>query len=245
MGVGLVVARRWRCHGEGGDCCRTARTRAVRRSGAAGSAIDAPVKALGAPMYANEGGRGHVGAWHDQRAHDAACRLVPALISVAVPCDPLLGLGWIARHAVGRVLGSHSAASGSNGGNCVEVGTTVTGTVAGIRDSKSPERGHLVVAAETFGAFLAAVKSGRYGVARLPTTAQPRRIPVPGLIAARTAAIVPGRGAYPVPQSSTMTAARSPATRPGRNRRAGDHPANSLSHFPDMKRPPPARRMRS
>jgi hypothetical protein len=49
--------------------------------------------------------------------------------------------------------------SASNGG-CVEVGTTATGHAAGIRDSKSPERGHLAVTAEVFAAFLADVKAG-------------------------------------------------------------------------------------
>jgi len=51
--------------------------------------------------------------------------------------------------------------SGSQGGNCVEVGTTSAGHVAGIRDSKSPERGHLAVTPEVFSAFLAAIKAGR------------------------------------------------------------------------------------
>lgn len=50
-------------------------------------------------------------------------------------------------------------ASGSQGGNCVEVGVAA-GRAAGIRDSKSPERGHLPVTTEMFGAFLADVKSG-------------------------------------------------------------------------------------
>jgi hypothetical protein len=52
-------------------------------------------------------------------------------------------------------------ASGSNGGGCVEVGTITTGRVAGIRDSKSPERGHITVTPEVFGAFLVDVKAGR------------------------------------------------------------------------------------
>jgi Domain of unknown function (DUF397) len=46
-------------------------------------------------------------------------------------------------------------------GNCVEVGTTDSGSVAGIRDSKAPERGHLAVDPEVFGAFLADAKGGR------------------------------------------------------------------------------------
>jgi hypothetical protein len=45
-------------------------------------------------------------------------------------------------------------------GECVEVGATAAGTVAGIRDSKSPERGHLAVTPDTFRAFLARIKSG-------------------------------------------------------------------------------------
>jgi hypothetical protein len=43
-------------------------------------------------------------------------------------------------------------------GNWVEVRTTA----AGIRDCKSPERGHLAVRRETFAAFLAGVKAGQY-----------------------------------------------------------------------------------
>jgi hypothetical protein len=51
--------------------------------------------------------------------------------------------------------------SGNGGENCVEVGTTSAGRVAGIRDSKSPERGHLGITPEAFGAFLADVKAGK------------------------------------------------------------------------------------
>jgi hypothetical protein len=50
-------------------------------------------------------------------------------------------------------------ASASNG-DCVEIGTTAAGRAAGIRDSKSPERGHLVVTPEVLGALLGAVKRG-------------------------------------------------------------------------------------
>jgi hypothetical protein len=45
-------------------------------------------------------------------------------------------------------------------GGCVEVGTTATGRAAGIRDSTSPERGHLAVSAEAFAALLGAAKAG-------------------------------------------------------------------------------------
>ena len=51
--------------------------------------------------------------------------------------------------------------SSANGGQCVEVGSTAEGTAAGIRDSKSPERGHLAVTREAFAALLAGVKAGR------------------------------------------------------------------------------------
>jgi hypothetical protein len=50
--------------------------------------------------------------------------------------------------------------SAGNGGACVEVGTTAAGRAAGIRDSKSPEHGHLAVTPETLGALLASVKRG-------------------------------------------------------------------------------------
>jgi hypothetical protein len=41
------------------------------------------------------------------------------------------------------------------------VGTTAAGTVAGIRDSKRPEAGHLAVTPEVFAVFLGAVKAGQ------------------------------------------------------------------------------------
>jgi hypothetical protein len=49
-------------------------------------------------------------------------------------------------------------ASASNGG-CVEVGTAA-GRAAGIRDSKSPERGHLAVTPAMLGELLGDVKRG-------------------------------------------------------------------------------------
>jgi hypothetical protein len=50
-----------------------------------------------------------------------------------------------------------SASAAQNG--CVEVGT-LGGRSAGIRDSKSPERGHLVVTPAMLGALVASVKRG-------------------------------------------------------------------------------------
>lgn len=51
--------------------------------------------------------------------------------------------------------------SSNGGGGCVEVGATPNGRAAGIRDSKSPERGHLAVTPAMLGALLASVKAGR------------------------------------------------------------------------------------
>ena len=61
----------------------------------------------------------------------------------------------------GTDLTWRKASKSSNGGaECVEVGTTAAGHAAGIRDSKSPERGHLAVTPTTLGALLARVKRG-------------------------------------------------------------------------------------
>jgi hypothetical protein len=54
-------------------------------------------------------------------------------------------------------------ASAANG-NCVEVGTTTAGGAAGIRDSKSPERGHLAVTPGMLGSLLASVKRGELDI---------------------------------------------------------------------------------
>ena len=53
-----------------------------------------------------------------------------------------------------------SSKSENGGANCVEVGTTAAGHAAGIRDSKSPERGHLAVTPAMLGALLASVRAG-------------------------------------------------------------------------------------
>jgi uncharacterized protein DUF397 len=49
---------------------------------------------------------------------------------------------------------------GPNGGNCVEVNLGIR-KFAGVRDSKSPTSPALVLAGETWSAFLAITKSGR------------------------------------------------------------------------------------
>lgn len=53
----------------------------------------------------------------------------------------------------------------SSSGNCVEVGTTAAGRCAGLRDSKSPERGQLAITPTTLGALLADVKAGKLNLA--------------------------------------------------------------------------------
>lgn len=54
--------------------------------------------------------------------------------------------------------------SAANGG-CVNVAFSADGRMAGmIRDSKSPERGHLTTTVEAFTALLASVKAGELDV---------------------------------------------------------------------------------
>lgn len=54
-----------------------------------------------------------------------------------------------------------SSYSGSNGGNCVEVGAGAPGIVP-VRDSKDPEGPALVFAAHAWSAFVADVKAGSF-----------------------------------------------------------------------------------
>jgi hypothetical protein len=49
------------------------------------------------------------------------------------------------------------------------------GQAAGIRDSKRPEAGHLVVTAGNLGEFLAEVKAGEYDLPRLTRRRSARR----------------------------------------------------------------------
>jgi Domain of unknown function (DUF397) len=60
----------------------------------------------------------------------------------------------------GKDLTWRKARASASNGECVEVGTRAGGSIAGIRDSKSPERGHLAVTPETFAALLASVRRG-------------------------------------------------------------------------------------
>jgi hypothetical protein len=56
--------------------------------------------------------------------------------------------------------------SGSTG-DCVELAFDADGRAAGmVRDSKSPERGHLTVTAELFSVFLSGAKTGRFDLAQ-------------------------------------------------------------------------------
>jgi Domain of unknown function (DUF397) len=60
----------------------------------------------------------------------------------------------------GNELTWRKAKRSAANGSCVEVGTTAAGEVAGIRDSKSPERGHLAVTPVMLRALLASVERG-------------------------------------------------------------------------------------
>jgi hypothetical protein len=55
-----------------------------------------------------------------------------------------------------------SSKSGNGGGECVELAFSSGGRVLGlVRDSKSPERGHIAVTPAMLGALLTDVKNGR------------------------------------------------------------------------------------
>jgi hypothetical protein len=56
-----------------------------------------------------------------------------------------------------------SSYSGNGGGSCVEVGTGLSG-MAAIRDTKRRQDGMHLVSSVAFAAFLADVKSGRFGI---------------------------------------------------------------------------------
>jgi hypothetical protein len=67
---------------------------------------------------------------------------------------------WKQANGMEDIVTWRKATASASNGDCVEVGTTDSGHAAGIRDSKSPERGHLAVTAEVFAAYLADVKAG-------------------------------------------------------------------------------------
>lgn len=67
----------------------------------------------------------------------------------------------------GRLTWRKASRSGNGGGECVEVGTASDGSAQGIRDSKRPHDGHLVVTAATFGELLASIRNGELDMPRL------------------------------------------------------------------------------
>ncbi|GAA2106668.1 DUF397 domain-containing protein [Actinomadura alba] len=56
------------------------------------------------------------------------------------------------------VVWRKSSRSNTSGGECVEVGQ-ISGVI-GVRDSKSPEAGHLLLSVEAFGGLLTRIKAG-------------------------------------------------------------------------------------
>ena len=54
-----------------------------------------------------------------------------------------------------------SSYSNSNGGACVEVAKFPAAEV-GVRDSKNPDGGNLLVSADEWSAFVAGIKSGEF-----------------------------------------------------------------------------------
>ena len=60
--------------------------------------------------------------------------------------EELTGFTWRKAHA-----------SGPNGGQCVEVGTTPVRRIVGVRDSKNREGGALVVSADVWRDFVARI----------------------------------------------------------------------------------------
>jgi Domain of unknown function (DUF397). len=62
------------------------------------------------------------------------------------------------RHRLEWRKSSHSTA----GGNCVEVARLADGRI-GVRDSKHPDAGPLVVTQAEFGGFIQSVRAGEFG----------------------------------------------------------------------------------
>lgn len=64
---------------------------------------------------------------------------------------------------IGYVTWRKASCSTSNGGGCVEVAQPRAAVVA-IRDSKDPDGPKLVFSPREWGAFLAGVKAGEFGL---------------------------------------------------------------------------------
>ncbi|WP_084265031.1 DUF397 domain-containing protein [Actinomadura macra] len=60
-----------------------------------------------------------------------------------------------------RMKWRKSSSSSANGGNCVEV-APLDPSAVGIRDSKSPNAGHLTFPRDVWAALTASIKAGRY-----------------------------------------------------------------------------------
>lgn len=61
---------------------------------------------------------------------------------------------------VARATWRKSSRSNGAGGACVEVASLETRV--GIRDSKAPDAGHLTLAPDTWAAFMAEARNGRF-----------------------------------------------------------------------------------
>jgi hypothetical protein len=61
---------------------------------------------------------------------------------------------------MGELISWRKASRSSVDNGCVEVGTALGGRAVAIRDSKSPERGHITITPTMLRALLASVKRG-------------------------------------------------------------------------------------
>lgn len=61
-------------------------------------------------------------------------------------------------HAVWRKSSRSGTSNGGGDANCVEI--AYSGSTAGVRDSKRPSAGHLIIDASLFARFLASAKRG-------------------------------------------------------------------------------------
>ncbi|MBX6765917.1 MAG: DUF397 domain-containing protein [Actinomadura rubrobrunea] len=59
-----------------------------------------------------------------------------------------------------RATWRKSSRSNGAGGNCVEVAVLANGI--GVRDSKAPDSGHLVLSPQAWAAFVAQTRAGRH-----------------------------------------------------------------------------------
>jgi Domain of unknown function (DUF397) len=62
----------------------------------------------------------------------------------------------------GKELTWRKATRSASTGDCVEVGSAPDGRARGIRDSKRPNDGHLLITPVMLGALLADIRNGNY-----------------------------------------------------------------------------------